>query len=290
MSAAPFVVGPVVEASDGVAIATYDLGGEGPPLILAHATGFHGRVWLPAARNLRDHFHCWAFDFRFHGASGRPPSGDYHWDGFGRDVLAVVAGLRMEQPFAVGHSSGGAAVLLAEEARSGTFAALYCYEPVVPADRTLGRSLRGDDLAAAARRRRDVFPSRAEAFDNYRAKQPFPTFDPDALSAYVEWGFRDLPDGTVQLACRPEDEARIYEAVWDHQAYARLHAVACPVALASGGPRSQFGVEIIKALAARMTRPTRIEVHDELGHFGPLERPQIVAAAVTQALAALASG
>lgn len=290
MTLASFVTGPVVETSDGVAIATYELGGHGPPLLLAHATGFHGRVWLPAAQTLRERFHCWALDFRGHGASGRPPSGDYHWDGFGRDLLAVVAGLGLERPFAAGHSSGGAAILLAEEARPGTFAALYCYEPVVPTDGTMGRSPTGDDLAAAARRRRDVFPSRSEAVANYRAKPPFRTFHPDALSAYVEWGFCNLPDGTVQLSCRPEDEARVYEAVWDHHAYARLPTVACPVALASGGPRSHFGIEITAALADRISGPTRIEVLDELGHFGPLERPSAVGASITEALGALAAG
>ena len=290
MSLASFVPGPVVETSDGVAIATYDLGGDGPPLLLAHATGFHGRVWLPAAQTLRERFHCWALDFRGHGASGRPPAGDYHWDGFGRDLLAAVSGLGLERPFAAGHSGGGAAILLAEEARPGTFAALYCYEPVVPTDGTLARSPSAGDLAAAARRRRDVFASRAAAIANYGAKPPFRTFDPDALSAYVEWGFRDLPDGTVQLSCRPEDEARVYEAVWGHQAYARLAAVSCPVVLASGGADAHFGVEITAALAERISGPTRIEVLEQLGHFGPLERPSVVGASIAATLGALATG
>src|SRR5690606_40097938 len=34
----------------------------------------------------------------------------------------------------------------------------------------------------------------------------------DSLAAYVEHGFVDDPDGTVSLACAPEDEARVFEA------------------------------------------------------------------------------
>ena len=58
-------------------------------------------------------------------------------------------------------------LLMAEQARPGTFAALYCFEPViVPADPPLGRD---DDsfLGAQARRRRTTFGSRDEACRHY---------------------------------------------------------------------------------------------------------------------------
>ncbi len=307
MTASAFSAGPRVETADGVEIATYDLGGGGPPLILAHATGFHGLVWLPLAAALRDTYHCWAFDSRGHGASERAPDGNYDWDGFALDVLAVTAALPrrsgQERPRAVGHSSGGAALLLAEESMPGTFGALYCYEPVVPihedeskdAGHSDGHSDGDSDgdgvastanpLAAGARRRREVFESRAAALDNYAAKPPFTDFDPAALEAYVEWGFHDLPDGTVRLACRREDEARVYEQAWHHRAYQHLGRVACPVALASGGRHAHFGIEVITAVAARLGNGARtsVEVHQELGHFGPLERPAVIGTSIRRA-------
>ena len=67
--------------------------------------------------------------------------------------------LGIEHPYGFGHSSGGTAVLMAEQARPGTFAALYCYEPVlVAADPPLGPD-RGSWLAEQARRRRATFPA-----------------------------------------------------------------------------------------------------------------------------------
>jgi pimeloyl-ACP methyl ester carboxylesterase len=286
-----FVGGPRAQTSDGVAIATYDLGGDGPPLLLAHATGFHGRVWLPVARGLRARYHCWSFDARGHGDSAPAPDGNYDWDGFGLDVHAVVEvlGLRRgdgkgERLRAVGHSCGGAALLLAEEARPGIFEALYCYEPVVPIfEGPPSESPAENPLAAGARRRREVFASRTTAGANYAAKAPFTAFDRAALEAYVEWGFHDLADGSVQLACRREDEARIYERAWRHRAFQHLDRVACPVTLASGGRDAHFGVEFSQAIAARLAGPTHIEAHQDLGHFGPLERPADIAGAIIAA-------
>ena len=46
-----------VTSRDGVDVAVYDLGGDGPPLLLAHATGFHGLVWDGFADRLTERFH-----------------------------------------------------------------------------------------------------------------------------------------------------------------------------------------------------------------------------------------
>jgi len=316
-----FSIGPRVTTWDGVEIATYDLGGDGPPLLLAHATGFHGRVWLPVAEALRSRFRCVAFDARGHGDSGKAPDGDYDWRGFAADTVAVVDGLGLGQPRAVGHSSGGAALLLAEEARPGTFASLYCYEPVVPlvedrpASPTPGLAPTpaaaasepvapepmapkpaapeavapdSNPLAAGARRRREVFASRDAAFANYVAKPPFNRFDPDCLLAYVMYGFDGLADGTVRLRCRGEDEARVYEMAFRHRAFQHLDLVTCAVTLACGGAGAHFGADHLAAMAARLTG-ARIDVHPDLGHFGPMEAPAQVAAAVTAAFAAVDS-
>ena len=60
-----------VPSTNGVEIKVHDLGGEGPPLVLAHATGFHGRVWEPLAAHLTG-FHLWSIDMRAHGDSTAP--------------------------------------------------------------------------------------------------------------------------------------------------------------------------------------------------------------------------
>lgn len=274
-----------VTADDGVAIAVHDFGGRGPPLLLAHANGFHGLVWRPLVPRLRDTFRCVAYDHRAHGDSGPPADGDLAWERLAADVLAVVDGMGLQRPFGLGHSSGGGALVLAEEARPGTFAGLYCYEPVlVPADPPLGRDP-DNWLAAMSRRRREVFASRDEARRRYATSRLLGSLCPAALDAYVAHGFADLPDGRVRLKCRPAHEALIYEMATAHHGYARLGAVRCPVTLACGADTDAYGPAEIAPQAARLA-DGYIEVHEGLSHMGPLQAPERIAAAVRRAFAA----
>ena len=280
--------GKLVHTSDGLALAVHDFGGDGPDLLLVHATGLHGLVWAPVAERLVDSFRCVSLDERGHGDSDRPGEGDFHWRGFATDVAAVVDALGLVHPYGAGHSCGGAALLLAEEARPGTFSALWCYEPVVapedtPAD-PASPTAAGNPLAAGARRRRERFPSREDAYRNFAGKPPFDRVAPEALRAYVDHGFAEEPDGTVTLKCRPDDEAETYVHSRTHDAYARLARVRCPVTLVWGERTdSPFGAAALNALAARLAGG-RVEQAAGLGHFGPLEDPAAVARSIRAAL------
>jgi pimeloyl-ACP methyl ester carboxylesterase len=75
-----------VPGPDGHSVALHDFGGEGPPLLFAHATGMHGWTWSIIARHLADQFHCWALDFRGHGESAVEAIDDLHFEGLARDV------------------------------------------------------------------------------------------------------------------------------------------------------------------------------------------------------------
>ena len=191
-------------------------------------------------------------DLRGHGESGAPPNLDFNWTGFGTDVLTVVDTLGLEGAVGVGHSCGGAALLLAEEARPGTFSALYCFEPVVFAFEVPPTPNPAEPLARRARQRREIFASREDAYANYEAKPPLDALDPEALGAYVEFGFEDLPDGTVRLLCRGENEARVYEAGFGHPAFSQLASVNCPVVLACGAESQSFGPSDLELLVERL--------------------------------------
>ena len=277
---------PHFSTSDGVEIAAYDLGGDGPPLLLAHATGFHGRVWLPFAHALQDRFHCYAFDERGHGDSGKAPGDDYRWDGFALDALAVLQGFRLDQPFALGHSCGGALLLLAEQQQPGAFTALAGFEPIVfPTDRPIPPNP-DSPLAVGARRRREVFDSKDAAYERYSTGTSFSTLDPSALRAYVEHGFEQLEDGSVRLKCRGDDEARVYTMGSSHGAFARLGEVQCPVHLMCGSETDAIRPDVLRVQGERLPRAT-VEVMVGLGHFGPLEDPARVAESVAAAFTAV---
>jgi pimeloyl-ACP methyl ester carboxylesterase len=268
---------------DGVGIAYFDLGGSGPDLLLAHATGFCGAALGPLAARLTGRFRCVAFDERGHGSSDRPPGGDFGWYGFAADVLAVVDHLGLERATGFGHSCGGAALLLAEQGRPGTFRALYCYEPIMyPGDVPLAPTLESNPLAAGALRRREVFASRRQALDNISTKAPFDQLHPEALAAYVDNGFVDEDDG-IRLRCRREDEAQVYAHGLAHDAFARLSEVGCGVTLACGEKTDAIGPDFLGLMAERLPA-ARVEMFSGLGHFGPLEDPDGLGRSVAQAM------
>lgn len=268
-----------VRASDGVELAAHELGGRGAPLLMVHAAGLHGLVFTPLAGHLRREFRCISFDGRGHGDSPLQPGQGLDWYDMAGDVLAVVDGLRLERPYGFGHSSGGTALLMAEQARPGTFTALYCFEPViVPADPPLGRD-DDSELAARARRRRTTFASREEACRHYASKPPLDMVDPEALRAYVEHGFDDADGGGVRLKCHPDHEAIVYEMATAHDAYARLPDVGCRVAVACGAASEGCTPERARAHVERMPQG-HSEQLDHVGHLGPLERPEQVASSI----------
>jgi pimeloyl-ACP methyl ester carboxylesterase len=237
-------------------------------------------VWLPVVEYLESEFHCYGLDQRAHGDSDRPGDDNFAWSGLGDDVHNAIDALGLTTPFGAGHSSGAAALFLAEEAKPGTFRALWGYEPiVVPIDEPLGPT--DNPLSEGARRRREVFPSRDAAYQNYASKAPFSQLAPEALRAFVDYGFDDLDDGTVRLKCRGADEAQFYARQGSHAAFRDLASIACPVTMARGSYGAPPAV-FVDALAARLPH-ARTETMDGAGHFGPLERPEDIAASIRRA-------
>jgi pimeloyl-ACP methyl ester carboxylesterase len=277
-----------VPSTDGVTLALHDLGGDGPPLLLCHPTGFLAATWAPLAAELAGVAHCWALDFRGHGDSTAPASGDYAWDGMADDVLAVVDHLGLTGVHGVGHSMGGAALLMAEERRPGTFAGMWLYEPIVtpPSEGGDTGGVRVNPMADAARRRRPWFPDREAAYANFASKPPLSTLAPAALRAYVDHALRDVPgaddDGTIALKCTPEVEARVFEGSLQPTLFARLGEVLCPVTVAVSGDAA--GPAFLGPLVADALADGRLERHPTLTHFGPMQDPAGLAAAVRAAL------
>ncbi len=272
--------------ADGVAIEIYDFGGRSQRhLLLVHATGFCAEVFTPLARHLGDKFHCWGLDLRAHGRSGRPADGNFDWSGFALDVATVIDHLGLDRPYAFGHSCGGAALLLAEQAAPGTFRSLYCFEPVIFPGTPSNTPIEDNPMSAAALRRRQTFPSPELAFANFSSKPPFNSLDPEALLAYVEGGFEPVPaedggDGqAIRLRCRRQDEAAIYARGFSHHAFDHLPEIGCRVTLSCGQETDTFGPDLLALAAARLPH-SDVEILPGIGHFGPLQQPVVVAESI----------
>lgn len=269
-----------VPSTDGVHLALHEHGGVGTPTLFAHATGFHGAVWEPMATAIGEGFERWALDFRAHGASLVAPGDPLPWTAMGEDVLAVVDDLAVTPGtlLGIGHSMGGAALLMAEQARPGLFAGLWLFEPITPPPTARAALSGGNALADGALRRRPSFPSIAEALANYASKPPLRVARADALHAYARHGMVPGEDGELHLACRPADESQIYRGGGDHGTFERLAEVTCPIVVVCGG--ETFGPAAFAPAVADALPHGTLEVHPHLGHFGPLEAPSELAASV----------
>jgi pimeloyl-ACP methyl ester carboxylesterase len=267
-----------VESSDGVVIALHDMGGSGPPLLIAHATGFLAAPYQPLANALAGAFHVFGVDFRAHGDSTRPASGDLRWSGGGDDVLAVVDAIG-EPITGFGHSFGGAALLIAERTRPGTVRSAFLYEPIIPPmPLPTNFGAVGNPLAESARRRRPTFASRAEALARYASRPPLERLRADALFAYVEHGFADQPDGSVTLKCRPEDEAATFEAA-GYLTTADLGDITLPVTVAMGARTDDANAgppRFVPAIVEALPNGEQL-TYAHLDHFGPFEDPDTIA-------------
>jgi pimeloyl-ACP methyl ester carboxylesterase len=258
-----------------VHLVVHEWGGDGPPALLAHPTGFHGVLWAPVAERLIARGRTvFSFDFRGHGDSDAPES-DYSWHGFGDDVLAVTdhLGLRGEPDLlAVGHSKGGAALVLGELEQPGTYARLWLYEPIMFPTVDVLPPNEDFFLARAARKRRNEWPSKEAAFEAYASKPPLDVMTPESLHAYVDYGLRDRGDGVFELKCRPEVEARVYTMGPNHGAFAHLSQLKPRSRVVCGETTQSIPPDLARQIAARMPNGT-IEVMNGVGHFGPQEDP-----------------
>lgn len=268
------------DSTKGARVALHDLGGDGPPVLLTHANGFCGQMWQPVARELGSLAHCWALDFRGHGDSQSGPDEDYHWDGMADDVLAAVDAIEPTPRLAAGHSLGGASILKAEQARPGTFDRAWMFEPVTIPTFSLPRD-GVKALGDIARMRKEVFESRQAAYDRYGSRLPFSLLDPEVLRAYVDHGFRNLPDGTVTMKCPREVEATIFENP-DRSAFDRLGEVATAVTVAVGTDADPPAMAA-PLIAEQLPNSTLVRF-DDLTHFGPFQDPPRIAASIAAAL------
>jgi pimeloyl-ACP methyl ester carboxylesterase len=272
-----------VESSDGVTVVAHDHGGEGPPMVFCHATGFHGRYWDPICIRLAESYRCITIDLRGHGDSVVPVGLDMNWNGMGDDVLAVLDTLGLSEVRAVGHSMGGCAILIAELARPGSIIGAWLCEPIVmPPDRDAFFPNDDNPMVAAALKRREIFDSRDAVFDRYGSRPPFSGVEPEALRAYVDHGFADQADGTVILKCRGKVEAAVFSNS-QTDVHGRLGEIRTPTVVAGSGDGD--GPANIAPVVADQLPNATFEHFGDLTHFAPMEDPQRIAQSIQRALA-----
>jgi pimeloyl-ACP methyl ester carboxylesterase len=261
---------------EGPRLAVHELGGEGPVVLICHATGFCGQAYQPLARLLAAHFTVWAIDFPGHGDSDLPKDGDFAWTAMVGPLVQAAKAISSE-PLAcvVGHSMGAAVALQTAVEHPDLFACAYVFEPAITATTPPGGRSGANPMANSALRRQDTFGSKAAAMWRYAARPPMNQLDAASLAAYVEYGFATQQDGSATLKCTPESEARTFESSGGIN-LETLATAPLPTLCVAGGEAGSPIAAMVPPLAAALPN-AELRIHRHLGHFGPLQSPGLIA-------------
>ncbi len=254
---------------NGVRLHYLDFGGEGPPAVLHHATGFHAWMWTPIAAVLTRRYRVLALDGRGHGDSEKPLSG-YRWEGFVADLVAFVETLRLGRVLGVGHSLGGTTTAGAAAARPDLFTALALLDPIL-FPREFSGAIEDNPMAAAARRRREVWGSAKEVLASYRGRGPFVKWTDEALRLYVDHGFA-REAGQVRLKCPPAIEAQVFSMELRDDLWSTLERVQAPTLLVRGEESEAFSANDAAEALRRLPRGELATIA-ETTHTFPMEVP-----------------
>lgn len=256
-------------------------------IVFVHANGFNARTYRSILAPLAEEFRILAVDQRGHGRSTLPAdtAGRTSWDGLRDDLLALLAVLDLRDVVLSGHSMGGTACVLAQAEAPERVRSLVLFDPVVVASPTDGgvdpEAFANSPLVQGARRRRAVFDDRAAVIAAYTGRGAFKTWTPEMLADYVADGFRERPDGHVELSCAPEWEASNFSS-HAHDTWGAFERAQVPIRIlkAQEGSTCREDPRFDALVAAGALEA---EVVPGTSHFLPMERPELVRAELRKA-------
>lgn len=270
-------------------IAALEFGPADRPLdvIFLHANGFNAGTYATVLAPLGEQLRVLAVDQRGHGRTTLPaePWTYDSWLILRDDLLALLEGLGETPTVLSGHSMGGTVSLLAAAERADAARRLMLFDPVVvTAERQAmmgAEGFRNSPLALGAQRRRAVFADREAALQAYSGRGAFKTWPEASLRDYLADGLAEGDDGQVHLACRPEWEASNFAAHF-HDTVGAFARVRAPIRILKAEVGSTCGLEAHEG-EVLADRHVRLETIPGTTHFLPMERPDLVRAALIEA-------
>ena len=249
--------------------------GEGPPLILLHATGFQPWLWHPLARELAREYRIFAPYFCDHRQKD-PEDGGLSWMILAEDIVRLCKILDLEKPFLAGHSMGATILMIANAHFGLPASGLVLIEPILlPSD--LYRNpigLQDHPLASKAVRRTNSWRDKEEAMAYLRSRALFRRWDEEMLELYIRHGMTEDEKG-LRLACSPRREAALFMGGMRYDPWPELPDVSCPVCILEGEKSERAAFIDLDRVQALLPDCRRTVVRDA-GHLVPMERPREV--------------
>lgn len=246
--------------------------GNGPALVLVHATGFLPWLWHPIARELADSYRIYAPFFCDHRRAD-PEKGGINWLTLGEDLSRFCERLNLEKPFLVGHSMGATLAIIANGACDLPTSGLVLIEPILlqPDYYKMRIGLAQHPLASKAIRRTNSWHNRDEALAYLRSRPLFQHWDKEMLELYLRHGISD-ENGTLQLTCSPRSEAALFMGAMHYNPWPILSRISCPALVLEGGNSERRGSIDYDRIRTLIPDCVHHRI-DGAGHLIPMEKP-----------------
>ncbi len=262
-----------------------------PVIHFAHANGMPSAVYQPFFESLAEFF-----TIEYIAMLGATPDYpvDNHWRSLTQQIIDSVKNTcekhEVSQVIGVGHSLGAMCTLQALYRAPQYFAQAVLMDPpwiygkvsllwhlAKTADKLPFMNHRLIDKlspAGVSKYRRDVWDSRAEAYEKMRHKGFFKNFDERSFQGYIDHGLHVRADGKVTLAIPKANEVAVFRTNPSWYWLAPNRAPKPPVTLIIGADSLFLKRRFPQQVTSRLGIP--YQTHSG-GHMFPLEQPESVA-------------
>ena len=254
-------------------------------LLLVHGMGCHARCWDESLKILNTPYRTVCVELRGHGRSEK--RGPYRWDHFGKDLCSFIQALDLKAIVGVGHSLGGHVLLQAASVLSRRFESILLLEPVVfdPVAYSDAAFVKAYDSVEEHpyAKRRILWNSPQEWFTFLKDRSPFDLWDSAVLRDHCKYGIEPTTNGRYKLCCPPIVEAETTIHFAGTSVYPLLPSVNVPATVVRA--KSVTGIRHPSDTLHSLTWPKlaenlpqgRDKYLEEVSHFIPMQRPDIVA-------------
>ncbi|MCL1864238.1 MAG: alpha/beta hydrolase [Spirochaetes bacterium] len=247
----------------------------GPDLLLLHATGFFPWLWHPIAAVLSDSYNIIVPYYCDH-REGEPEDGGVLWSILAEDMDKFCASLNIKNPFAVGHSMGGAVLTLCAALHDFRPKSMVLIEPIFlpPAAYTAKITVEQHPLASKSINRRNGWDNIDEAYSYFKSKKLFSRWDNEMLDLYIKHGMSVAEDGKLKLLIHPRKEASLFMGVNAIDPWHLLPKVECPMFVVEGDFSDNKTFIDYKKVTGIFPNGSYYKVKDA-GHLLPMEKPHV---------------
>ncbi|ARB96970.1 alpha/beta hydrolase [Leptospira interrogans] len=240
-----------------------------PTILLCHANGYSAFTYKFYIESLQNSHRVIALDFAGHGESDSTLN-FRDWYFFRDQVLSLIENENLNNVIGIGHSLGGASLLLASYHSPDKFKKVIAHDPVTLNFLQITYSrIFHNPLAQVAIKRRREFKNLDTVRKIYKRTPSFSRWDNGIYDDYIQSCFRLGVNGEAILRCAPEVEAKIFDSV-SYRSLFQFGKIKTETHITIPDPHEVCSPNTAKKIISGNIRSS-LEIWPKTSHFFPFE-------------------